>query len=200
MSLSIITGRQAAKLFFKVPPVFTILALSIFLGVLLSREASTVEALPAFLPLERGVVHVELAGDGLVQGVYQFNDGLTLLDVIKLTAPSLVGNSAIDSDWSQPLRSGESFSFLIKKDQKITLIERSWMSASHRMALEIPLHPDRMSRRDWKALPGIGEFLAERIENNRQKNGDFGCLETLTRVKGIGEKRVNRWKKFFGDV
>lgn len=190
-------GRQAAKLFSQAPPALAVLALLIFLGALLSREVSTVEALPAFLPLERGIVHVELIGDGFVPGVYQFNDGLTPKDVIKLTDPFLVENLAIDSDWSQPLRSGESLRFLIKKAQKITVLQRSWMPASHRMALAIPLQPDRMSRRDWKALPGIGDSLAERIENDRQKNGDFGSLEALTRVKGVGEKRVNRWKEFF---
>jgi competence protein ComEA len=193
-------GRQAAKLFCQAPPAFAVLALLILLGALLSREASTTEALPAFLPLDQGVVYVELIGDGLVSGVYQFNDGLTPRDVIKLTDPLLADNLAIDSDWLQPMRSGESFRFLVKKGQKITLLQRSWMSASHRMALTIPLHPDRMSRRDWKALPGIGDSLAERIENNRQKNGDFGCLEALTRVKGIGEKRINRWKEFFGEA
>ncbi|RLB62818.1 MAG: hypothetical protein DRH08_11920 [Deltaproteobacteria bacterium] len=193
-------GRQAAKLFSQAPPAFAVMALLIFLGVLLSREASTVEDLPVFLPLERGIVQVELFGAGWVSGVYQFNDGLTPKDVIKLTDTLLADNLAIDSDWSQPLRSGESLRFLIKKGQKITLLQRGWMSASHRMALAIPLHPDRMSRRDWKALPGIGDSLAERIENNRQKNGDFGCLEALTRVKGIGEKRINRWKEFFGEA
>ncbi len=155
------------------------------------------EALPVFLPLEQGIVQVELISDGLEPGVYQFNDGLTPRDVIRLTDPVSAENLAIDSDWSKPLRGGESFRFLIKKGQKITSLQRRWMSASHRMALAIPLHPDRMSKKDWKALPGIGNYLAERIENNRQINGDFGCLEALRRVKGIGEKRVNRWREFF---
>ena len=163
----------------------------------MSREASTTEALPAFLPLDQGVVYVELIGDGLVSGVHQFNDGLTPRDVIKLTDPLLADNLAIDSDWLQPMRSGESFSLLIKKGQKITLLQRSWMSASHRMALAIPLHPDRMSRRDWKALPGIGDSLAERIENNRQKNGDFGSFPELQRIKGVGVRKMAVWREFF---
>ena len=157
------------------------------------------EDLPAFLPLERGIVHVELIGDGLVPGVYQFYDGSALRDVIKLTDALSAENLTIDFDWLQPLRGGESFK-LVRKGQKIKLLQRSWMSASHRMALGIPLHPDRMSRTDWKALPGVGEVLAERIENNRHKNGDFGSLEALIRVKGIGKKRVDRWEKFFGEV
>jgi competence protein ComEA len=185
--------------FSQAPPAFAVLALLIFLAVLLSREASTMEDLPAFLPLERGVVHVELLGDDLLPGVYQFYDGLALRDVIKLTGALSVENLTIDSSWLQLLSGGESFE-LVRKGQKIKLLQRGWMSASHRMALGIPLHPDRMSRTDWKALPGIGDVLAERIENNRHKNGDFGSLEAMIRVKGIGEKRVYRWKKFFGEV
>lgn len=191
--------RNRAQRFFRVPPAFIALALLLFLGVLLSREASTRGVLPAFLPLEREVVHVELSGEGLVAGVYQFYDGLTLYDVIKLTDPLSTENLSIDFDWSQPLRTGESFKFA-RKGQKITLLKRGWMSASHRMALTIPLHPDRMNATDWQALPGIGNVLAERIEIDRQKNGDFWHLESLIRVKGIGEKRVNSWREFFREV
>ena len=132
-------------------------------------------------------------------GVYQFYDGSTRRDVIKLTEALPAENLTIDSDWLQLLSGGESLE-LVRKGQKIKLLQKGWMSASHRMSLGIPLHPDRMSRTDWKALPGVGDVLAERIEINRHKNGDFGCLEALIRVKGIGEKRVDHWRNFFGKV
>lgn len=190
----------AAKLFFQAPPALTVLAVLTFLGVLLGREASTTEDLPVFFPLKRGVVHVELIGDGLVTGVYQISDGLALQGVIKLTGrPLLAENLTTDLVWPQPLLGGESLR-IVRKGQKITILQRGWMTASHRMALAIPLHPDRMSRTDWKALPGIGDVLAERIENNRQKNGDFGRMEALIRVKGIGKKRVDSWREFFGEA
>lgn len=65
------------------------------------------------------------------------------------------------------------------------------------MAMGISLNPDRMSRADWTALPGVGPTLAERIENERQKNGEFGSLDALNRVLGIGKKRLDLWRKFF---
>jgi len=188
-----------AKPVFQTPPALIVLALLLFLGVLLGREASTTEDLPVFLPLERGVVYVELSGDGMVSGEYQFSDGSTILDVIKLTEPLPAEIFTTDPAWSRPLQNGESLR-IVRKDHKIMILQQGWMTASHRIALAIPLHPDRMSREDWKALPGIGDVLAERIENDRQKSGDYGRLKDLTRVKGIGEKRINSWEYFFDEV
>jgi len=71
------------------------------------------------------------------------------------------------------------------------------MPASHRIVMGIPLHPDQMSRDDWIALPGVGPALADRIEKDRQKNGELGSYAALARVNGIGKKRLDGWKKFF---
>lgn len=186
------------KLFTKAPPALTVLTALVLLAVLLSREASVTEALPAFLSHEQTLVSVELAGGGIISGVYQFYDGLPLRDVIKLTAPSLVEDLSNDPAWSHPLRDGQSLLF-VKKGRQIEVLQQGWMPASHRLAMAIPLHPDRMSAHDWTALPGIGAALADRIEKDRQKNGDYGSLDALMRVKGIGEKRIASWGSFFDE-
>nr|WP_283775430.1 helix-hairpin-helix domain-containing protein [Desulfuromonas sp. CSMB_57] len=54
-----------------------------------------------------------------------------------------------------------------------------------------------MTLRDWEALPGIGPKLAERIEEDRQKNGDFGVWSEVQRVKGIGPRRIEALEKYF---
>lgn len=154
------------------------------------------EDLPFLLPVEKNFVYVELVGAGLDQGVYQIYDDMALLDVIKLTGSPLPGNVMMDVAWSHPLSDGESLR-IVRKGLKTSALQRRWMNASQRMALAIPLHPDRMSELDWQALPGVGTALAERIELNRQKYGDFGRLESLRRVEGIGRKRIESWKMFF---
>lgn len=169
-----------------------------FLGVLLNREASKSEGLPIFLPYEQIFIYVDHDGGDLKPGVYQFNDGMAVSDVIKLTGLPAIENLTVDPAMSKLLRNGESLR-LIRKDRKTSLLDQGWMKASHRLALAIPLHPDRMSTHDWTVLPGIGETLANRIEIDRQKNGDYGRLDALTRVKGIGIKRVNSWREFFGE-
>ncbi|MBN2645924.1 MAG: helix-hairpin-helix domain-containing protein [Desulfuromonadaceae bacterium] len=75
--------------------------------------------------------------------------------------------------------------------------ESSMMNAEKRMILGVPLHPDRMSVRDWCALPGIGPALAARIEHDRHENGDFGRLERLGRVPGLSTKRIAEIAGFF---
>ncbi len=46
------------------------------------------------------------------------------------------------------------------------------------------------------SLPGIGEKTAEKIILLRQKRGEFKKLEELMDVKGIGEQKFNKIKKF----
>ena len=129
------------------------------------------------------------------QGIHQFNDDPTPLSVIRRT----LSENSFDLEKKPalhiPLHSGEGLEILEKIPQTFE-IHRFWSPAEMRMAFFIPLHPDRMSLRDWEALPGIGPKLAARIEENRQKNGDFGSLKSLKRVRGIGDSHIQRWKVF----
>ncbi len=86
----------------------------------------------------------------------------------------------------------------LKENQPgVTSLTQSWMRARHRIILGIALDPDRMSPEDWSALPGIGEKLARRIYLDRQKNGDFGSIDALQRVPGVGKISIQRWRIFF---
>lgn len=50
--------------------------------------------------------------------------------------------------------------------------------------------------RELSLLPGVGPVLARRIVNNRQQLGNFGSVEDLDRVHGVGPKTIDR----LGDV
>jgi len=171
-------------------------------GLLVSYTLTTSRALfpaeesPISLLAAPGKVIVELGDGFLSPGIHQYIDGSTRGDVIILTNCEVSCESAGSDESKIPLLSGARLDILGK-----TTISRevraSWMTAAKRVALGIPLHPDRMSQADWLVLPGIGASMAEKIEKNRQKYGDFGSFENLKRVPGIGVKRLSNWNQYF---
>jgi len=52
------------------------------------------------------------------------------------------------------------------------------------------------AEKDLLELPGIGEVKAAEIVRYRNTNGDFNKLEDLIKVKGIGEKTLQKIKDF----
>ena len=49
---------------------------------------------------------------------------------------------------------------------------------------------------EWSVLPGIGETLAKRIVDFRQKNGPFHGPQDLLRVRGIGPRTLDRIRSY----
>lgn len=173
-----------------------VLILLVCFSVTFSRAVFREKGPPAFF-LEKHQGITVLLGDGFPSpGVYQFSDGTTPMGVIGLTGLAFKENQVSHPALSSPLQSGEMLTCSLE-GLKIGTLQRSWMPAKQRMALSIPLHPECMNYEDWQALPGIGPRLAEKIEKDRQQNGDFGSLEGLKRVRGIGPKRIKVWKIFF---
>ncbi len=46
------------------------------------------------------------------------------------------------------------------------------------------------------AIKGLGEVLAQRIIDYRERYGGFDSLEELMEVDGIGEKRLAAWMPY----
>ena len=160
-------------------------------GVLFCEERS-----PAFSIAKADRIWVEL-GEGFPNpGVHQFIDGTTSGGVIEMALSGKNVSAIPSAVLNRPLRSGEFISLRVE-DTEIVSINSGWMKASRRMVLRIPLQPQTMNSNDWLALPGIGPKLAERIEADRQKNGEFSTFSELLRVPGIGPGRLEAWSKYY---
>lgn len=182
------------------PPFLFGLTVFFAIALLLVRGALLEQGSPVLLAPRAAGVRV-LLGDGFPQpGVHQFSDGSTVLSVIKLAGgASQFGVVVEGAGMDQVLVDGMAFALVNHTEVPIE-IRQGWMPARQRLALGIPLHPDRMSREDWVALPGIGERMALRIEEDRQKYGDFFRFEALERVKGIGPAKLKALRPFFVSV
>lgn len=161
----------------------------------MSRE-SCVAGAPAFA-LPPGAVLVQF-GSGFPQAesVRQISDDASIAGVIELAGLPLTAVCAGEARSQAAVKSGQRLDLQVQ-DGVVEGFFLGWMPAAQRVALGIPLHPDQMNCDDWQYLPGIGPRIAQRIVVNRQKFGDFGTLEGVTRVQGIGNRNISAWRHFF---
>jgi len=66
------------------------------------------------------------------------------------------------------------------------------MTGARRLGCGRGLDPNSDAAADLALLPGIGEVRARAIVDYREKNGPYEEIGDLTRIKGIGEKTVDR--------
>ncbi|MGG6314058.1 ComEA family DNA-binding protein [Paenibacillus macerans] len=57
---------------------------------------------------------------------------------------------------------------------------------------------NRAGLAELQNLPGIGEKKAQAIIDYRNEHGDFGSVGELTKVKGIGDKMLEKMKPYIG--
>jgi len=60
----------------------------------------------------------------------------------------------------------------------------------------LSLDPNLATAGDFDLLPGVGPSLAARIIENRREKGPFLKLDDLRRVRGIGQKTLQKLAPF----
>ncbi|MFT3916178.1 MAG: helix-hairpin-helix domain-containing protein [Anaeromyxobacteraceae bacterium] len=66
------------------------------------------------------------------------------------------------------------------------------LAQDERLALGLPVDPNRAGVRELADLPGLSPALARAIVEDRERNGPFARPEELLRVRGIGRVRLER--------
>lgn len=56
----------------------------------------------------------------------------------------------------------------------------------------VALDLNRATKTELRLLPGIGDALAQRIVDQRDRQGGFRCIDDLRQVSGIGPKTLER--------
>jgi competence protein ComEA len=64
------------------------------------------------------------------------------------------------------------------------------LGADERLALGLPLDPNTAGARELAHVPGLSRRLAVEIVRERERNGPFGRVADLARVRGIGPKKL----------
>jgi comEA protein len=118
-------------------------------------------------------------------------------------------------DYSGPDKQFEEvtkLSFEQLKEQKLTELQQQKSDEIRRAADSLLLKKENAPKNDIKPgkkininnayeadlmmLPGIGEVIADRIIDYREKNNGFKSAEELMKVKGIGEKKFEKIRDY----
>ncbi len=68
--------------------------------------------------------------------------------------------------------------------------------AESRQAQAAPVDVNTATEAELVTVPGIGKALAQRIVEFREKNGPFAKIDDLIKVRGIGEKSLQRLRPY----
>ncbi|MNI39747.1 ComE operon protein 1 [compost metagenome] len=66
------------------------------------------------------------------------------------------------------------------------------------MAVDGLIHINTAGLKELQEIPGIGEKKAQAILDYRNQNGAFSSIHDLTKIKGIGEKMLEKMKPHIG--
>lgn len=144
------------------------------------------------------VVHV--AGQVRSPGVYHLEGGARVVDAV-MAAGNAIGDAAVDSlNLARPLADGEQIYVPAKEEVVQGVSGGSVSSASSGSAQTASgagsagalVNINSADVATLETLPGVGPVTAQKIVAEREANGPFATPDDLSRVAGIGPKRLEQ--------
>ena len=129
-----------------------------------------------------------------VEKVYFFSSAPTIADVLE-KAGIYYGEESWDKERDNGSLSSGTAVVLESSKEGLGLALRP-MDAAKLWAFGIPFNINTVSAEDLTYIPGVGPELAANIIAYRNESGAFNDVEELRRVKGIGEKRLQRMRAY----
>lgn len=157
------------------------------------------------LKKDKGNILVHVIGEVKTPGVVRLNEGARIIDAINECGGysenadlSKVNLAYILEDGVQIYipRVGENLEnreLMSGEAGEEVISESASYEANGR---NIKVNINKANEEKLKTLPGVGESMAKKIIEYREKNGKFSNVEDIKKVNGIGESKYNNLKEF----
>ena len=132
------------------------------------------------------VLFVHVGGHVREPGVYEMHAGERVVDAIERAGGARDGADLDQLNLAALLVDAQQI--LVPKEGAVLPAPRSSGSSGGGEGEVVNLNT--ATQEELETLPGIGEVLAQRILEYRERNGPFRSVEDLTEVSGIGDQRL----------
>lgn len=178
--------------------IFAAIAVGIALLALINGQAKpqsdvliAVPQASAAAPVEMSLV-VDVQGEVINPGVYQLPAGSRVGDAIKAAGGVQKGSDSSSVNLARFIEDGEQIYV-----SNVDVIEQGRSGQnSNRIVGQGRLNVNRANESELDGLPGVGPVLAQRIIAYRNEHGNFGAIEDLQKVAGIGPAKFSELRTF----
>ena len=170
------------------------LALFVFVSGQAKPHADLIVAVPqeSSSAIAETTLVVDVQGEVLNPGVYQLSPGSRVGDAIKAAGGVKEGSDSSSVNLARFLEDGEQI-YVSNPD----LSEQP--SSSQGQGKNVGqgrLNINRATENELDGLPGVGPVLAKRIISYRTEHGNFGTIDELQKVVGIGPAKFSELRTF----
>ncbi|KUK14693.1 MAG: ComEA family DNA-binding protein [Synergistetes bacterium] len=137
-------------------------------------------------------LYVQLCGAVKNPGVYKVKKGTRLFEVVDMAGGLSPDADSRTVNLARVVEDGEKiYISSIKEPSNGASIGESGKGRTLEGKSRL-INVNKASLEELEKLPGVGKTIAERIIEYREKNGPFRTAADLLKVKGIGEKKLEK--------
>jgi competence protein ComEA len=175
--------------------IFAVFAFCLAVGYFTTRPAENVgedeifAEEPAAVSQEVKTITVYVNGEVVRPGVYTLAEGSRIKDVVEASGGFAASADTRRVNLAKKLRD-EDYVFIDSQGAS----QGSGSVSQGGTGSDGIININTATKEELMTLPGVGEVTAQKIIDYREKNGDFGKVEDLTKVDRIGEKTLAKFK------
>ena len=150
-------------------------------------------------PAPERTIFVHVAGSVSAPGLYELQEGARVNDAIKLAGWFTAEADQTSLNLARALTDGEQLFVPSKNSESGSVASNASISlgSDANVSGTVPkINVNRANEGDLQSIPGVGPSLAAKIIKDRESNGPFASVDDLTRVSGIGEKKLESMREF----
>jgi competence protein ComEA len=132
---------------------------------------------------------VDVQGSVVNPGIYQLPLGSRVADAIKAAGGVIAGSDSSTINLARFIEDGEQI-YLSEVVEQVTGSSGGSSISGGKLNL------NRATESELDALPGVGPVLAKRITGYRSEHGNFGSIDELRKVTGIGPAKFRELSDF----